>query len=89
MLCISPSGHSPFSVHVSMERRFSEKVTPIAEATYSCHPKRSEGSQAPKTFLLLYTIQLDDWQIVDAENRRDFAAVMDVMFEHTPDDPLA
>src|SRR5258706_10704853 len=40
-----------------------------------------------KTFLFL--IQLDDWQAVDAENGGDFAAVMDVMFEHTPDDPLA
>src|SRR3989440_3848881 len=40
-----------------------------------------------KTFLFL--IQLDYWQAVDAENGGDFAAVMDVMFEHTPDDPLA
>src|ERR1700738_1234440 len=40
-----------------------------------------------KTFLFL--IQLDDWQAVDAENGGDFAAVMDVMFEHLPDDPLA
>ncbi len=40
-----------------------------------------------KTFLFL--IQLDDWQAVDAENGGDFAAVMDVMFEHTPDDLLA
>src|SRR5439155_18654588 len=39
------------------------------------------------TFLFL--IQLDYWQAVDAENGGDFAAVMDVMFEHTPDDPLA
>jgi len=52
----------------------------------------------PKTFLLcergepkalLFLIQLDDWQAVDAENGGDFAAVMDVMFEHTPDDLLA
>ena len=34
-------------------------------------------------------IQLDDWQAVDAENGGDFAAVMDVMFEHPPDDLLA
>ena len=40
-----------------------------------------------KTFLFL--IQLDYWQAVYAENGGDFAAVMDVMFEHTPDDPLA
>src|SRR5260370_30662656 len=40
-----------------------------------------------KTFLFL--IQLDYWPAVDAENGGDFAAVMDVMFEHTPDDPLA
>src|SRR5260370_13743110 len=40
-----------------------------------------------KTFLFL--IQLDYWQTVYAENGGDFAAVMDVMFEHTPDDPLA
>src|SRR6266699_5017963 len=40
-----------------------------------------------KTFLFL--IQLDDWQAVYAENGGDFAAVMDVMFEHTPDDLLA
>src|SRR5258708_9670286 len=40
-----------------------------------------------KTFLFL--IQLDYWQAVDAENGGDFAAVMDVMFEHTPDDLLA
>src|SRR5260370_38057318 len=40
-----------------------------------------------KTFLFL--IQLDDWQAVDAENGGDFAAVMDVMCEHTPDDLLA
>src|SRR5207253_6900990 len=39
-----------------------------------------------KTFLFL--IQLDYWQAVDAENGGDFAAVMDVMFEHTPDDRL-
>src|SRR5256886_14632664 len=39
------------------------------------------------TFLFL--IQLDYWQAVYAENGGDFAAVMDVMFEHTPDDPLA
>src|SRR5258707_5537725 len=40
-----------------------------------------------KTFLFL--IQLDYWQAVYAENGGDFAAVMDVMFEHTPDDLLA
>src|SRR5260221_12456823 len=40
-----------------------------------------------KTFLFL--IQLDYWQAVYAENGGDFAAVMDVVFEHTPDDPLA
>src|SRR2546425_7187128 len=40
-----------------------------------------------KTFLFL--IQLDYWQAVYAENGGDFAAVMDVMFEHMPDDPLA
>src|SRR5581483_2735868 len=40
-----------------------------------------------RTFLFL--IQLDDWQTVYTENGGDFAAVMDVMFEHTPDDPLA
>ena len=40
-----------------------------------------------KTFLFL--IQLDDWQAVDAENGGDFATMMDVMFEHTPDDLLA
>ena len=39
-----------------------------------------------KTFLFL--IQLDYWQAVYAENGGDFAAVMDVMFEHMPDDPL-
>src|SRR6266566_6972436 len=39
-----------------------------------------------KTFLFL--IQLEYWQAVDAENGGDFAAVMDVMFEHMPDDPL-
>ena len=39
-----------------------------------------------KTFLLL--IQLEDWQAVHTESGGDFAAVMDVMFEHTPDDPL-
>ena len=33
-----------------------------------------------KTFLFL--IQLDDWQTVDAESGGDFAAVMDVVFEH-------
>jgi hypothetical protein len=38
------------------------------------------------TFLFL--IQLDYWQAVYAENGGDFAAVMDVMFEHMPDDPL-
>ena len=40
-----------------------------------------------KTFLFL--IQLDDWQAVDAENGGDFAAMMDVVLEHTPDDLLA
>src|SRR5258708_15947580 len=39
-----------------------------------------------KTFLFL--IQLDYWQAVYAENGGDFAAVMDVMFEHMPGDPL-
>ena len=39
-----------------------------------------------KTFLFL--IQLDYWQAVYAENGGDFAAVMDVMFEHMPDYPL-
>ena len=39
-----------------------------------------------KTFLFL--IQLDYWQAVYAENGGDFAAVMDVMFKHMPDDPL-
>ena len=38
------------------------------------------------TFLFL--IQLDYWQAVYAENGGDFAAVMYVMFEHMPDDPL-
>src|SRR5690348_7082321 len=37
---------------------------------------------------LLFLIQLNDWQAVYAENGGDFAAVMDVMFEHMPDDPL-
>src|SRR5690242_14684987 len=40
-----------------------------------------------KAFLFL--IQLDYWQAVYAESGGDFAAMMDVMFEHTPDDPLA
>ena len=40
-----------------------------------------------KTFLFL--IQLDYWQAVYAESGGDFAAVMDVMFDHMPDDPLA
>ena len=40
-----------------------------------------------RTFLFL--IQLDYWQAVYAENGGDFAAVMDVMFEYTPDDLLA
>src|SRR5215471_286182 len=40
-----------------------------------------------KTFQFL--IQLDYWQAVYAKSGGDFAAVMDVMFEHTPDDPLA
>src|SRR5260370_16834172 len=39
------------------------------------------------TFLFL--IQRDYWQAVYAENGGDFAAVMDVIFEHMPDDPLA
>ena len=39
-----------------------------------------------KTFLFL--IQLDDWQAVYAENGGYFAAMMDVMFEHSPDDLL-
>src|ERR1700686_4225842 len=39
-----------------------------------------------KTFLFLN--QLDYWQAVYAENGGNFAAVMDVMFEHMPDDPL-
>src|SRR5207245_5258900 len=47
----------------------------------------THGGGELKTFLFL--IQLDDWQAVYAENGGDFAAVMDVMFEHTPDDPLA
>jgi hypothetical protein len=41
----------------------------------------------PKTFLFL--IHLDYRQAVYAERGGDFAAVMDVMFEYTPDDPLA
>ena len=44
-------------------------------------------SGEPETFLFL--IHLDYWQAVDAESSGDFAAVMDVMFEYTPDDPLA
>ena len=31
-------------------------------------------------------VQVDNWQVVDAERGGDFAAVVDVMFEHTPDD---
>src|SRR5713101_1039407 len=46
MLCISPSSLSPFSVHVSMECRFSDKVAPVAEATASCatDPPMREGN---------------------------------------------
>src|SRR5438552_2502847 len=39
--------------------------------------------------MFLFLIQLDYWQAMDAESGGDFAAVMDVMFEHTPDDLLA
>lgn len=49
-------------------------------------PLFTHEGRKPKTFLCL--IQLDDWQAVDAENGGDFAAVMDVMFEDVPDDPL-
>jgi len=37
MLCISPSSLSPFSVHVSMECRFSDRGDLVAEATASFH----------------------------------------------------
>ncbi len=33
-------------------------------------------------------VQLDDWQAVDAERRRDLAAVVDVVLEDAPDDRL-
>ena len=38
---------------------------------------------------LLFSIHINDWQAVNAERGGDFAAVMDVVFEHTPDDLLA
>jgi hypothetical protein len=38
MLCISPSGLSPFSVQVSMECCFSDKIALVAEATASFQP---------------------------------------------------
>src|SRR5258707_6264663 len=47
----------------------------------------THGGGELNTFRLL--LQLDYWQAVYAENGGDFAAVMDVVFEHTPDDPLA
>src|SRR5260370_40135429 len=47
----------------------------------------THGGGELNTFRLL--LQLDYWQAVYAENGGDFAAVMDVGFEHTPDDPLA
>ena len=37
ILCISPSSLSPFSVHVSMECRFSDRGDLVAEATASFH----------------------------------------------------
>src|SRR5260370_16876910 len=47
----------------------------------------THGGGELNTFRLL--LQLDYWQAVYAENGGDFAAVMDVVFEHTPKDPLA
>src|ERR1700676_3422413 len=76
----------PFSVHVSIECRFSDRGAPVAEATASCATSPPRSGEL-NTFLFL--IHLDDWQAVDAENGGDFAAVMDVVFEHTPDDLLA
>jgi hypothetical protein len=38
--------------------------------------------------MFLFLIQLDDWQAVDTKRGGDFAAMMDVMFEHSPDDRL-
>jgi hypothetical protein len=35
-----------------------------------------------------FLLQLDDGQAVDAGNGGEFAAAMNVMFEHMPDDPL-
>ena len=35
------------------------------------------------------SVQIDDGQAVDAERRGDLAAVMDVVLEDAPDDPLA
>lgn len=37
----------------------------------------------------LFSVQLDYWQAVYAKSGGDFAAVMDVMFQHAPDDRLA
>src|SRR5260370_30988575 len=46
LLCISPSSLSPFSVHVSMECRFSDRGDLVAEATASCapYPPMREGN---------------------------------------------
>jgi hypothetical protein len=77
--------HSRFSVHVNVAYRFSDRAAPVAEAAAPCAtnpPMRGETETFP------LSIQLDDWQAVDAESGGDFAAVVDVMFERTPDDRL-
>src|SRR5450759_3687673 len=82
MLCISPSSLSPFSVHNVAE---APGATLELQRPHHAQPSTHERGEL-KTFLFL--IQLDYWQAVDAENGGDFAAVMDVMFEYMPDDPL-
>ena len=59
---------------------FGVSLLPITKPISHC----SRGER--KTFWFL--IQLDDWQAMNTENGGDFAAVMDVMFEHPPDDLL-
>ena len=48
----------------------------------------THASGEPTTFRFSI-IQVDDGQAVDTKRGGDFAAVMDVMFEYTPDDRLA